>query len=374
MTQIFGAPGRYIQGYGELRNIKKHLSHLGDSFLVIASKNRTRDLGEIVKESFGEGFKIIFAIFNGESSRKEIKRLMDIAAAEGCQAIIGLGGGKVIDTTKAVGAGLNLATVIIPTIAATDAATGALAVIYNEDGSLDEEIHFSKNPDVVLVDTEIIMKAPARFLVAGMGDALSTYLGARVAYQQYKDNEYGAKPTEASMALSKLSYDLLMKHGVAAKLACEQKVMTKDLNKIIEVNVLLSGLGMESSGGASDHSFYYAFCSLTHRSEYMYHGEYVAFSTLCMLVMQGASQEELDEVLRFCLNVGLPVCLADMQLDDLTEEEFKMVAQSVLSQAGPKNHPFEVTEMDVIGAIKTADAIGKLYKKGSRLIAVEATC
>ena len=63
-----------------------------------------------------------------------------------------------------------------------------------------------------------------------------------------------------------------------------------------------------------------------------------------------------------------------MQLDDLTEEEFKMVAQSVLSQAGPKNHPFEVTEMDVIGAIKTADAIGKLYKKGSRLIAVEATC
>lgn len=368
MTQIFGAPGKYIQGYDEIYNIKKHVSYMGKKFLLLASKNRLKDLGEIIRESLGEEHEVVSVVFEGESSWKQVASVAEIGEKEKVDAIIGMGGGKVIDTVKTAGDRLGVPLVIIPTIAASDASTGSLAVIYNEDGSLDQEVHFTKNPDIVLVDTHVIMNAPTRFLVSGMGDALSTYFGARVAYEQYRDNEYGAKPTEASMAISKLSYDLLLKHGLAAKLACDQKVMTKDLNKIIEVNVLLSGLGMESSGGASDHTFYYAFCSLTHREEYMHHGEYVAFSTLCMLVMQGAPKDEIDQVVRFCISVGLPVTLAEMRLDDLTEEEFGVVAANVLNQQGPKNHPFEVTEADAIGAIKTADAIGQLYLGGKSLV------
>lgn len=368
MTQIFGSPGRYIQGYGELRNIKKHLSWIGDSYLVIASANRVKDLGQVVKESFGEGFSIVFAEFRGESTRKEIERIMEIARQANCKGVIGLGGGRVIDTTKAVGHYLDIATVIVPTIAATDAATSAMSVIYNEDGSLDEEIHFNRSPEAILVDTEIIMNAPVRFLVAGMGDALSTYFGARVVHACSRNNEFGALPTETSLAIAKHAYELLKKHGVAAKAACEQKVMTKDLNTIIEVNVLLSGLGFESGGGASDHAFFYGFCALTHRKEPMSHGEAVAFSTLCMLVMEGAPREELNEVYGFCTSVGLPVCLEDIRLHDMTEEEIKTVAKAALSLPIMHYHPFEVTEVEVIGAIKTADALGKLYKAGKRLV------
>ncbi|MGK3722062.1 glycerol dehydrogenase [Priestia megaterium] len=368
MVQIFGSIGKYIQGFGELHNIRKHVSWIGDSYLVIASKNRIKDLGEVIKESFGESYKVIFAEFHGESSRKEVKRLMDIAVTEGCMGVIGLGGGKVIDTAKAVGGNLKIPTVIIPTIAASDAATSACACIYNEDGSLDEEVYFEKNPDIILVDTEIIMNAPVRFLVAGMGDTLSTYIGARVCYRGYKDNDFGGKPTETSISIAKLSYDLLMKHGLLAKIACEQKVMTKDLNKIIEANILLSGLGFENNGGSSDHSFYYGFCDLTHRTEHMYHGEYVSLSTLCTLVMEGASKKELDEVFSFCISVGLPVCLEDLKLDNMTEEEFNIVSKGVLRCKSTHNYPFEVTKTDVIAAIKTADVIGKMYKSGGRLL------
>lgn len=368
MTQIFGSPGKYIQGYGELKNIKNHISWIGDSFLIIASENRIGDLGLLIKDSFGEGFTLIFARFDGESTRKEVKRLMDIAESEGCKCVIGLGGGKVIDTAKAVGGYLKLPVVIIPTIAATDAPTSTCACIYHEDGSLDEEINFNKNPDVILVDTEIIMKAPVRFLVAGMGDTLSTYIGARVCYRGYKNNDFGGKPTETSFAIAKLSYDLLMKHGQLAKLACEQKVMTKDLNKIIEANILLSGLGFESNGGSTDHSFYYGFCDLTNRKDHMYHGEYVSVSTLCTLILEGAPKEELDEVFKFCISVGLPVCLGDLKLDDLSEEEFKIVAGGVLRCKPTHNYPFEVSESEVIAALKTADGIGKMYKNGKSLL------
>ena len=72
----FGSPGLYIQGPGELKNIKEHLAGMGTSFLVIASPRRINDLGVKLKESFGEGYKIVFADFGGESSRKEIARLV----------------------------------------------------------------------------------------------------------------------------------------------------------------------------------------------------------------------------------------------------------------------------------------------------------
>ena len=242
------------------------------------------------------------------------------------------------------------------------------APIYNEDGSQECEAHFNESPVVVLVDTEIIMNAPARFLVAGMGDCLSTYFGARVVYDMCRKNDLGGGPTETSMALCRLSYDLLLKHGVAAKVACENKVMTPDLNKIIEANVLLSGLGMESGGGASDHAFYYGICAITTREETKYHGEYVSFSVLCMLNMEGAPKEEIDEVYKFCLSVGLPVCLEDLDLGDLTDEEFDMFVNGVLEQEGPRNHPFPITYETVLGAIKTADALGKLYKDGQYVL------
>jgi glycerol dehydrogenase len=368
MTQIFGAPGRYIQGYGELKRIRQHLEWMGKSFTVIASKNRIKSLSSVILESFGEGFEITFVEFQGESSRKEISRIQAIANEKDAKCIIGLGGGKVIDTAKAVAAFSNLSCVIIPTIAATDASTGALSVIYNEDGSMESEVHYNKSPEAVIVDTEIIMKAPVRFLVAGMGDAISSYFGGRVAFNQYSDNEFGAKPTWLGYVICQQCYDILMKHGQAAKIACENNVMTDDLNKVIEVNVLLSGLGMESGGCAADHSFYYAFCALNTREEDMYHGEYVAFSVLAQLIMEGAPKEEIDKVYKFCLSVGLPVTLADIHMDNLTEEECDVIANVILEQDGPKHYPFEITREKVLGSMWTADAIGNLYKKGDCLI------
>lgn len=367
MTQIYGSPGRYIQGFGELKRIRKHLEWIGKSFTVIASKNRIRSLSDMIREAFGEGFNVDFVEFGGESSRKEIARIQEIAKVENSKCIIGLGGGKVIDTAKAVAAFSDLPCVIIPTIASTDAPTGALSVIYNEDGSMESEIHYDKSPEAVIVDTEIIMKAPVKFLVAGMGDAISSYFGGRVAYANSSDNEFGAKSTELGNMICKQCYEIIIKYGHEAKIACENKVMTDALNKVIEANVLLSGLGMENGGCAADHSFYYAFCELATREEDMNHGEYVAFSVLAQLFMEGAPKEEIDEVYRFFLSVGLPVCLDDVHMDNLTDEECDVIANTILSQDGPKHYPFEITREKVLGSMWTADAIGKMYKKGDSL-------
>ena len=84
--------------------------------------------------------------------------------------------------------------------------------------------------------------------------------------------------------------------------------------------------------------------------------------------MQGASNEILDEVYRFCIDVGLPVTFDDMRLPELTEEEYDIMTTAVLKEIFIKHHPFPVTYEMVLGAYKTADAIGHLYQQGGSLL------
>ncbi len=69
--------------------------------------------------------------------------------------MIGLGGGKTIDSAKAIADLLEVPVVIAPTIASTDAPTSALSVIYTDEGAFEKYIFYSKNLDLVLVDSAV---------------------------------------------------------------------------------------------------------------------------------------------------------------------------------------------------------------------------
>src|SRR5208283_79977 len=126
--------------------------------------------------------------FGGESSQEEVDRLTNVAKAQGCDVVVGIGGGKAIDTAKAVGYGVQAGVAIVPTIASTDAPTSAVAVIYTSDGAFLRYLFLPRNPDLILVDTGVIAKAPVRYLVAGMGDALSTWFEAESCRTAYAPN------------------------------------------------------------------------------------------------------------------------------------------------------------------------------------------
>ena len=164
------------------------------------------------------------------------------------------------------------------------------------------------------------------------------------------------------------SYELLFKYGLEAKIASEQKVMTKALNTIIEVNTLMSGMGFENGGSASDHSFWFTALALPGREEWALHGEGVSFSCCCQLVMENVDVEELDKVYSFLVSVGLPVTFDDLHIYDITDDEIRLMAKNMSNNPKNYNHPFECTEEVLYGAIKTADTLGKMYKAGGRLI------
>lgn len=373
MRKSFICPTKYVQGEDEILNLGYFVKTFGVSALLIAHPDdvaRVRDKLDATAANFGVTF--IEGGFCGECSRPEIKRLKDTAIEKNCNCTIGLGGGKAIDTAKCVAQGEAL--IIVPTIAATDAPTSHSAVIYTPEGAFEGYDYFKQSPSVVLVDTTVIARAPTRFLVSGMGDALSTYFEARATVNSYSNVNAGlpcghregacgpAKSTNAALALATLCYKTLLQDGLKAKLACDLNMVTPALENIIEANILLSGLGFESGGLAAAHAIHDGLTILAGTHKY-FHGEKVAFGTLAQLILENSPIEEVHEVLDFCLEVGLPVCLADIGVENISEDELRAVAEkSCIAEESIHSMPFPITVTNVSSAILVADRIGKEYK------------
>lgn len=373
MRKAFIAPTKYVQGEDELLNLGYFVKTFGKKALLIANQedvNRVREKLEKTAETFGIEF--IETNFHGEASRVEAKRLQELAKKEQCECVIGLGGGKAIDTSKVVAEGKNL--IIVPTIVATDAPTSHSAVLYTEAGEFDDYAYFMQSPSVVLIDTTIIAQAPTRFLVSGMGDALSTYFEARATTRAYANVNAGlpcgaregvcppAKSTNTALALAKLCYETLLEDGLKAKEASDLNVVTPALENIIEANILLSGLGFESGGLAAVHAIHDGLTVL-HEAHDATHGEKVAFSVICQLVLENAPTQELEEVLTFANSIGLPVCLEDLGVKHITDEQLTGVAEKAcIPEESIHSMPFPIDVASVKSAIMVADAIGRKSK------------
>ena len=196
MSRMLLAPGRYIQGAGAIHETGEHAVRLGKNALLTGGNTALSICGSAIQSSLNKtGVNCHQAAFNGECCDAEIERLSGVARSSGCDLIIAAGGGKIIDTGKAVAHDLGLPVMIVPTIAATDAPCSALSVVYTPEGVFDRYLVLPTNPDCVLVDTAIVARAPARFLVSGMGDALATFWEADTCAKSCKPNALtGATP------------------------------------------------------------------------------------------------------------------------------------------------------------------------------------
>lgn len=386
MRKAFICPTKYVQGEDELLNLGYFVSTFGKKALLIADPfalGLVKDKLAATQAKYGIELVSSGDMFKGECSRTAVKALQEFAKANACDCTIGLGGGKAIDTAKCVAAGDNL--IICPTIAATDAPTSHSAVLYKDNHEFDDYAYFRQSPSVVLIDTTVIANAPARFLVSGMGDALSTYFEARANVQSVSNVNAGLPcganratgellgyGTHTAAALAELCYRNLISDGYKAKVACECNAVTPAFEKIVETNILLSGLGFESGGLAGAHAMHDGLTVVHDIHLNNFHGEVVAFGTICQLVLENSPEEELYEVLDFCDSVGLPICLEDLMTNkktgevirsSLTDEELKAVAEKTcIPEESIHNMPFKVTPDMIVACIKTADKIGREYK------------
>lgn len=363
-------PGKYIQGEGVLGDLPHWVNVLGKNGLILASPTvRTSILAGYADRLAASSIGI--ELFQGECSEKELARLASIIACREVGVIVGMGGGKTIDTAKIAADRAGIPVIVAPTIASTDAPCSGCAVTYSEDGVFDA-VHYQKmNPQVVLVDTGVIARAPTRFLVSGMGDALATWFEARSCDRTQSQNECGGHGTMTALNLARLCYDTLLTYGSAAKSAVAKQAVTPALDRIVEANILLSGIGFESSGLASAHSIHNGLTALAETHAF-FHGEKVAFGVLAGLQLADANPVESAGVFSFCEEVGLPTTLADIGLRNVGPERLMKAAERACAPTEAIHHEAgTITPAKVLSAMVAADAMGEARRQVARSVSLE---
>jgi glycerol dehydrogenase len=354
------SPLRYVQARGALARLGEFLSPVGSNPLVVADDVVWGLIEDRVKQSFdAAGLAVQRTGFGTYTTAAEVDRIAAVVEETRADVVVGVGGGSAIDAVKAAGHLRGIRWASVPTVASTDAPCSALSVIYTDDGAFEEYRFFPHNPDLVLVDTGLVAGAPARFLVAGVGDALATWIEARAVAAANASTMAGGLPLATGTALAKLSWEILWENALPAIDAVNEHLVTPAVEKVVEANTLLSGLGFESGGLAAAHAVHNGLTAAP-QTHGLTHGEKVNIGSVTQLVLENAPIAEIEDFVRFTTRVGLPNTLTEIGLTVDDVEDLTRVAEAATAE-GETIHamPFEVRVPELVDALRSIDGFSR---------------
>ncbi len=359
MKRVFQAPSKLVIGSGALREIGKEISVYGPNALLLAHPEDSARVQNTLDESCAEhAVNLHNAGFRGECCYAEVERTAAMLQEKSITCVVGLGGGKAIDTAKILADKNALPCFSVPTIVSTDAPCSSLAVVYDEAHNYVENYAMGRGPALVLIDSKIVAAAPARFFAAGIGDAYATCYEAEMCAKMGGKNYGGGSATLSALALARLCRETLLANAPAAMQALRQHLVTPALENIIEANALMSGIGFESVGLSAAHCMDTILFILGARGAL--HGEQVAFGVLVQLVLENRPLAEIETTLRLYRQVGLPLCLKELGLEKekIGDEAWKAALEFAKAPYSTMRHmPVELDEDLLKSALFMADSL-----------------
>jgi glycerol dehydrogenase len=357
--RVMVAPQRYIQGAGVIDHTGRYLSLLNAKRVALLASARGHQAeGMRVADSLkSENIDVVPLTFGGECSLEEIGDQFENLKNESVDCLVAMGGGKCVDTGKSIAERLGVPVVVIPTLASNDAPCSALSVIYSSQGVSSGVEFFKANPNMVIIDTGVVASASERYLVAGMGDAMATWYEARAcATNPNGVTAVFARPTLAACALGEICAKTLYEDGEAASRAVAANEVNDSVERIVEANTLLSGIGFESGGLAVAHGIAQSYTEIPIVHASYLHGEMVAMGTLTQLMME--SEDEAKRVAEFFARVGLPIHLGQMSLGIDDTAALETIAQAAMEFPFIQNMPLDVTPELLRDSIEKAHELG----------------
>ena len=210
----------------------------------------------------------------------------------------------------------------------------------------------------MLIDTQLVANAPVQFLVAGIGDALATWIEARASAKAAATTMAGGLATQAGTALAELSWRIIHENAFSALDAVRDGIVTPALESLVEANTLLSGLGFESGGLAAAHAIHNGLTAAP-QTHGLTHGQKVNIGSLTQLVLEGAPRAEIEDFVEFTTRVGLPNTLTEIGLStDDTEELEAVAAAATVESETIHSMPFPVTP-DVVDALIAIEGLSR---------------
>lgn len=355
--RIFGSPERYIQGPGVLAEIGTIAEDYGSPVCIVVDAG-VRDIVEPAMARSLRDAGIAFEVrsFAGEITYAAIDALTAEARPASPKAVIAVGGGKGLDVGKGVAVRLGVPVITVPTIASNDAPTSASFAVYDDHHVMIAVDRMVRNPSVVLVDTALIANAPASFLRAGIGDALTKKFEADGCWAGTGVTPFRTRPLRIGKAVADEGYRILRAHAAAALKAVERKEVTEDLEATVEACILMSGLGFENGGLSFAHSMTRGLVK-ARDAKNAPHGEQVGYAVVVQLAVERRSDAEVLDLIGFNREVGLPVNLSGLGMQRPTRAEIDDIARWTMTAPHIPNLGLVITAEDVAAAILRVEAL-----------------
>lgn len=345
IRRMMSGAGAYVQGENAISRCGEELGMLrrGKAFIVGGSKAMAAAGDKLLKSLDEAAIAHTETVYSGFCTDNDINSLRTSAEKFGADCIIAVGGGKVMDVSKAAAALAQLPIFAVPTCASTCAAFAALSIVYNEKGCQDHTIYHKHEVNGVFVDTEVLSKTPARYLAAGMADAMAKsceYSSMRkcIGYGDADISKY------LGYRFALVSDEILLEIGEKAYRDNCAGTVSQELEDALFCTIaatgLISGMGGFAGRTGSRFAIAHGFNEVI-RGQYVdtktwLHGEIVAVGILAQLTANGADAGYVEKVRSFYNNIGVPTTLSAMgiDLDDNGFEQFteKIIEHSHLSE------------------------------------------
>lgn len=308
-------PGTFLVGNDILKDFVKNASCFGKKFVFIGDEISLSVSRDQLTDSFkGSDCQCEFVLGGKLCCTSEVNRIAALKEVQDADVICAVGGGGSMDISKAIAFEAGKALVMVPTTASSDAPCTFATLRYSEDGShiISDYMHF-KCPDLVMIDTRIVANAPSRLIAAGMGDAMATWYEGSTCY---KNKKLGSSITETAMALCQMCKTIIQRDGLAAYEAVTAKVVTPQLENVVEANCFLSSMGGLNSGNACGHGFGDWLASVEGGHDFL-HGERVFVGLILQMILEKYPMDEILDMMKFGRKVGLPICVGDVTKENL---------------------------------------------------------
>lgn len=357
---LIETPYEYVNEPCIINKAGNYVKKLGTNALIIGGKTALSITQKDIVQSFKEN-NIEFTIkeFTGYPSKKIIAEFAEFVEKQKINVVVGIGGGRVLDTTKAVGNKLGIPIVAIPTIAATCASWAAVSIIYDDEGAQVDFFNTQKSANLILADTKVLVEAPDRYLKSGIIDTLAKWYETKPNLENNTDS----LQLKIQIEVAKLAFDVLKEKSLKYFKTKSSDEDLKDFKQIVDSVILLAGLvnsikSDEFYGGIA-HPFYNSTTKIPETRNKL-HGEKVAYGILTQLVLEGKAKDELIETFNLFKSFDAPITLKEIGIEDEIEGKVNLIAEDVSKNSGfYKGLNYELTSEIVKKAIFEVDNIGR---------------
>lgn len=346
-------PGRVIRGSQILENSGRELAALGQRPLVIGGDCSLSIIQAGLFAALQEqDLTPQTASYLPDCSETSLETLRQAVADHQADFIIGVGGGKALDTAKLIAHQCHLAIATIPTSGATCAAWTALSNVYSNQGAFLYDVALDRCPDLLILDYDLILTAPKRTLVAGIGDAIAKWYEASVSSGHCEQTLIIAAVQQA-----RVLRDILLQHSAQAL----QNPGSDTWKQIVDACVLIAGvtggLGGAQCRTVAAHAVHNGLTHIdpTHKT---IHGEKVAYGILVQLRLEEMIQNNhlalsaRQQLIQFYEQIGLPKTLEDLGLAEVTLAQLRQVAAIACAESSDIHHlPFAVNPDQLVAAM-----------------------